>query len=354
MKISHRTLAKLERGYSISLLPSAPGTAPSFLAGSEGEDRLLYFASPDFQPKVIADSPGGYISICGFIADGRPHVLATNMFKPGFDGADASIRLYPLDGPERPPSTLVATMPYTHRIALAAHAGRRFLLVSTLCGAKANKDDWTQPGGIHLAEPPANPAQPWPIRQIVRGLNKNHGMDYAELGRDRRPGYLLSAMEGLFFMPFPADPSGEWPLETISPEENSDAFAFDWDGDGEPEIFSISPFHGHQLALHKRTAQGWSRTTIHDDLSFGHVVWAGQLLGAPALLAASRRDRREVRLYRPDRDGGIDRNYQLIAEGIGPSQINVVAAGPDRAWLYVAAHGVGEVRLYQLDAAAQS
>jgi hypothetical protein len=350
MKISHRTLATLERGYSISLFQAPDGQAPSFLAGSEGEDRLLFFDAPGFQPKVVARNPGGYISICPFLHRGRRHVLATNMFKPGFNGQDASIRLYPLDGAECPPSSLVALLPFTHRITLAAHQGRQFLLASTLCAAKANKEDWAQPGGIHLAEVPTDPTQPWPMRQIVRGLNKNHGMDYAELGRERRPGYLLSAMEGLFFMPLPGKIEGEWPLETISTEENSDAFAFDWDGDGEPEVFSISPFHGHRLSLHQRTTAGWQRTLIHDDLSFGHIVWAGNLLGGPALLAGSRRDRRELRLYRPAADGGIARDYQLIAEGIGPTQISVVPMGRQRALLYVAAHGVDEVRLYELEA----
>lgn len=349
MKITHQTLAKLERGYSIALLPAAVGQPPSFLAGSEGEDRLLFFDAPDFRPKVIAREPGGYISICPFIRAGSRQVLAANMFKPGFNGADASIRLYPLDGPACPSSTLVASLPFTHRLTLASHQGRQFFLASTLCAAKAHKDDWSQPGGIHLAEIPADPAQPWPIRQVVRGLNKNHGMDYAELGREHRPGYLLSSMEGLGFMPLPADPAGEWPVEPIWAEENSDAFAFDWDGDGEPEIFSISPFHGHQLALLKKTAAGWKRTPIHDDLSFGHIVWAGELLGGPALLAGSRRERRELRLYRPTPAGGINRDYQVIDEGIGPTQLNVVTMGTERALLYVAAHGIDEVRLYELE-----
>lgn len=350
MKISHRVLAKIERGYSISLLPAVGSQLPSFLAGSEGEDRLVFFDAPDFRPKVIAKSPGGYISVWPLFHGGRRLTLATTMFKPGFNGADASIRLYPLDGDECPASTLVGNLPYTHRITVAAHGGRQFLLASTLCAAKKDKDDWTQPGGIHMAEVPADPSQPWALRQVVPGLNKNHGMDYAELGRERRPGYLLSCMEGLFFMPLPDNPAGLWPIEQISADENSDAFAFDWDGDGEPEVFSISPFHGHMLSVHKKTAGGWRRTLIHDDLSFGHIVWAGQLLGGPALLAGSRRNQRELRLYRPSPDGGIDRQYQLIDEGIGPSQISVVPQGTARATLYVAAHGVDEVRLYHLEA----
>lgn len=350
MKINWRTLARLERGYSIALLPAPAGAAPDFLAGSEGEDRLLFLAGPDYAPKVIARSPGGYISTAALVESGRRWVAATTMFKPGFNGADAAIRLYPLDGPECPPSTLIMDLPYTHRVALQEVAGRRFLLASTLCAAKAHKDDWTQPGGIHLAAMPADPTQPWPARQIVRGLNKNHGMDYAELGRARRPGYLLSAMEGLFFLPLPADPDGDWPAERISDEENSDAFAFDWDGDGVPEVFGISPFHGHVLSMHRETPDGWRRTVIHADLSFGHIVWAGRLLGGPALLAGSRRDRRELRLYRPDGRGGIDPRYEVLAEGIGPSQVSVVALDDRRARLYVAAHGVDEVRFCDLEA----
>lgn len=350
MKITWRTIARLERGYSIALLPASPGEAPDFLAGSEGEDQLMFFAAPDYVPKTISRTPGGYISTCALVHAGRHWVVAANMFKPGFNGAEASIRLYPLDGPECPPSTLVTELPYTHRITLLAHAGRRFLLASNLCAGKTEKEDWTQPGGVHMAEMPADPTRPWALRQIVHGLNKNHGMDYAELGRERRPGYLLSAMEGIFFMPLPADPDGAWPTEQISSEENSDACAFDWDGDGVPEVFSISPFHGHVLSVHRQTPDGWRRAVIHDDLSMGHIVWAGNLLGGPALLAGSRRSRRELRLYRPASAGGVDPNYQVLAEGIGPSQLQVVTLDARRALLYVAAHGVEEVRICELEA----
>ena len=56
------------------------------------------------------------------------------------------------------------------------------------------------------------------------------------------------------------------------------------------------------------------------------------------------------RLYRPSADGGIDPAYQVLAEGIGASQLTVVTRGPKRATLYTAAHGVDEVRLYELEA----
>src|SRR5207249_374130 len=103
-----------------------------------------------------------------------------------------------------------------------------------------------------------------------------------------------------------------------------EAFAFDWDGDGIPEIFSISPFHGHVLSMHKLGASGWSQRTIHDDLALGHIVWAGDILGAPGLLAGSRRGGRELRLYRRDAVVFVRPDYAIIDREIGPSQMNVV------------------------------
>lgn len=350
MKISHRTLASLPRGYSIITIPGTEsGGLPSFVAGSEGDSELLLLESPDFKPVVIADKPGGFISTWPLRMEGRPFLAVSTLFKPGFNAADSRLQLYPLDRGERPEPTLIGDLPYTHRVTILEKNDAQYLLASTLCAAKADKDDWTQPGGIHLAKVPAHPDEPWSMRQIVTGMNKNHGMDRARIGRDLRDGYLLSCMEGLTFLPIPEDPDGDWKAEVIDTNETSDAFAFDWDGDGEPEIFSISPFHGHVLAMHKKGSDGWHKQVIHDDLSFGHIVWAGNLLGGPALLGGSRRDDRELRLYRPTADGGIDPDYALIDTGIGPTQIAVLPQGDNRAVLYVAAHGVDEVRIYTLE-----
>jgi hypothetical protein len=350
MNIRKRTLATLERGYSIAVLPGATGNGlPAFLAGSEGEGELLFFEPPEFRPRVIARAPGGFISIWPLMHKGRRYVVASTLFKPGFNAARSALRLYSLDDGECPPSTWLTDLPYAHRITVLVRGERSFVLASTLCKGKAAADDWSQPGGIHLAEVPADLNAPWSWRQIVSGMNKNHGMDYALLGRERRAGYLLSALEGLFFLPIPNALEGAWPVERLDDRECSDAFAFDWNGDGEPEVFSISPFHGHVLSMHQKQAGAWRRTVIHDDLSFGHIVWAGNFLGRPGLLAGSRRAGRELRLYRPDAAGGVDRNYELIDADIGPSQLAVLPRGQAGAALYVAAHGQNEVRLYEIE-----
>lgn len=348
LKVEFRTVAALPRGYSITLVPGSDPSQPGFVAGSEGDAELLFFGPPSYHAEVIARAPGGFISLASFTSGGKRFVVAATMFKPGFDAADSALWLYPLDEGECPAPSLIAVLPFTHRVAVQRIGGRDCVLASTLCAAKAHKEDWTQPGGIHLAAAPADLRQPWTIRQIVGGLNKNHGFDFARLGREQRPGYLVSAREGLFFLPIPANPNGPWQTEQLDAAEHSDAFAFDWDGDGEPEIFSISPFHGHILSRHKKIAGCWKRSVIHDDLAMGHIVWAGNFLGRPGLLAGSRRERRELRLYRPAAHGGVDLNYAVIDEGIGPSQIAVGPSRPGRETLFVAAHGQNEVRMYHV------
>lgn len=146
MKIRHRTVAKLPRGYSIALLPVAnAGAQPAFLAGSEGDAELLLFEPPAYHPKIIAREPGGYISVAPLVKNGRRYAIASTEFKPGFDAADSAIHLYPLDDGEFPPPTLVAVLPYTHRIATLQHASRDWLFASTLCAAKATRTTGRSP-----------------------------------------------------------------------------------------------------------------------------------------------------------------------------------------------------------------
>ncbi len=350
MKMTYQTVAEIERGYSIALVPGADaGGGSAFVAGSEGKDELLYFEPPAYRPRVIAREPGGFISLAPLEWKGRRYVAASTRFYPFFEAAESAIRLYPLDAGECPPGTDVAALPYTHRIGVHTAGGRAWLLASTLCGGKEDRDDWSQPGGIHLLEVPDDPAAPWPSRQIVSGLNKNHGMDPAVLGPDRERGWLLSAREGLLFMPVPDNPDGPWRTRVIDEREHSDAFAFDWVAPGETEIFSISPFHGNVLARHSCNGHGWEREVIDDDLAMGHIVWAGDFLGEPGLLAGSRRERKELRLYRRDPDAPNGLRYTTLEEGIGPSQMVVVTPNDNRAILYVAAHGVNEIRVYHLE-----
>jgi hypothetical protein len=349
MKITKRTLASLERVYSIAVVPNSQVNGwPAFLAGSEGDDPLLYFEPDQYKPVEIAAKPGGFISLWVFNQNEKNYAVAATDFKPGFKAENCEIIVYPLEESQRGQAFEVGRLPYTHRVAVLDLDGCKCFLGSTLCAAKDYKYDWTQPGGIHLARIPEQPETPWQFEQIVPGLNKNHGMDFAQIDKTERPGFLLSAMEGLFFMKIPATIDGQWQVETIAQGEHSDAFAYDWDGVGSAQIFTISPFHGNKVSILRSGKSRWSSTVITEDLSMGHVLWAGNLLGKPGLLVAGRDGNKELRLYRKDGPQGKEFSYEILDEGIGPTQIAVVDRGKDSAGLIVAAHGVNEVRTYDL------
>lgn len=349
MKVTKRTVASLERVYSIAVVPGLKVAGwPAFLAGSEGDDPLLYFEPPQYKAIEIADRPGGFMSLWAFEQDGSNYVVASTDFKPGFKAENCRIIVYPLDEPGKGRCFEVGRLPYTHRVAVLDLDGQKCFLGSTLCSAKAFKQDWTQPGGVHLAVIPERLKTQWEFRQIVTGLNKNHGMDFAQLEKTDRGGFLLSAMEGLFLMKIPESLEGQWEVETIAEGEHSDAFAYDWDGTGFAQIFAISPFHGNRVTIYRREQTTWCATVITDDVCMGHVLWAGELLGRPGLLVGGRDGRKELRLYRKNGSQGKEFSHEILDEGIGPTQIAVVDRGEDSAGLIVAAHGVNEVRIYNL------
>ena len=335
----------MERPYSLCVLGRDDDGYPTFAAGSEAErGPLLLFGPPEYEPRMIADQPGGSICLWPFHVGDRPAILAATQFYPGFNSAGARLCVYPLDG-EAPFE--IARAPYAHRIALCKSGERRCLLVSTLCADKAFKEDWSQPGQILVAEVQQDVPSEWALHPIVTGLTHNHGMDPASLSGESRDGFLLSADEGLFYLRVPDDPAQEWPVEKLADGRHSDAAAHAGP-DGRTLLFTLSPFHGNELSMYKNTNGAWRRRVIADDLDFGHIVWAGELGGQHVLIAGGRGGRKELRLYvvRDLLAGRSD--YSILDEGVGAAQMSVVRRAGGCATLIVTAHGAGEVRLYDL------
>ncbi|MHC4665563.1 MAG: hypothetical protein ACYS9T_06340, partial [Planctomycetota bacterium] len=97
MKVTKRTVANLERVYSVAAVPGLKvGGWPAFLAGSEGDGPLLYFEPPQYEAIEIANEPGGFISLWAFEQGASNYVVAATDFKPGFKAENCRIIVYPL------------------------------------------------------------------------------------------------------------------------------------------------------------------------------------------------------------------------------------------------------------------
>lgn len=349
MRISKRILAKLDKVYSIALIPSISiGNLPAFAAGSEVDSELLLFEPPDYESKIIANSPGGFMSLWPLQKMNKNYIVASTNFKPIFDASGCRIIIYPLGQTPLQEPIEVARLPYTHRIAIHKVGNKICFLGSTLCRRKDFTQDWEHPGGIYLAILPDDVEQPWAVKQIVFGLSKNHGMDYIRLGQGSKGKFLISAMEGLYYLHIPKNPEDNWKLERISEGEHSDAFAFDWNGSGNSEIFTISPFHGNILSVYQKVENFWKRSVIDDTLEMGHVLWAGNFLGEPALVIGNRQGRKELKLYRFPKGLNGSFKTEIIDQGIGPTQMAVVTLTDNEEMVILAGHAASEVIVYNI------
>ena len=338
----------MERVYSLARVPSdSIGGPPAFLAGSESDGPILSFSPPHYEPKVVATHPGGFISLATFKHQGERFVLAATKFFPGFDAAECDIHVFPLDRGEDVSSVHSFSMPYTHRVAVVEIGGENYFVGSTLCAKKDSKEDWTQPGGIFIARIPNPIDSDWDIIPVLEGLNKNHGMDLARIESGGQRGFLVSALEGCFFLEIPDSAQGKWNTTQIDSDESSDAFAFDWDGTGQPQVFSIQPFHGHQVHVHRRDGDQWEKRLLTDQIEFGHILWAGNLLGRRALVVGWRRGARDLVVYWKTGPDPKDYEIETIDREIGPAQMIVHPDG-DRDFLIVSGHGAACVLLYEL------
>ena len=345
-----QNVAEFEKPYSVCVIPdSSVNGCPAFVVGSEAKNGGLYlFEPPEYRPRLLASEPGGFISLWPVSWRHCRSIAASVRFYPFFEAAESQIRFYPLpDGGESNPE-IIADVPYTHRIAICRIGGADYLLASTLCSKKDFKDDWSHPGGISIARLDSDSNESPAFRQIATGLTKNHGMDFAMLNADKKGGFLISAQEGLFYARIPDHPESQWTVEKLADGPHSDAFACDWFGAGNPVIFTIGPFHGNILSMYCKIDNTWRQKILADDVEMGHIVWAGSLLGKPALIAGGRKGRQELRLYRDITADDLFPEYELIDEHIGAAQIAVIDHGPEHAMLIVSAHAAGRVRVYEL------
>ena len=83
------------------------------------------------------------------------------------------------------------------------------------------------------------------------------------------------------------------------------------------------------------------------DSPAGHVVWAGALAGAPAILTGSRGADKELAMLAVISADPFSVERTVLDVAVGPTQVAVVNQG-DRDLILSANHGAGEVALYTL------
>lgn len=343
MNVKKQILAKLDKVYAVS--PIQINGLTCFLAATEERGKCLLFSPPHWKGSVAWECPGGCVSLIP-IPRREKAFVAIQEFFPIFQSEQAGI-VY-VEGGETIAEpwcvTRVIDLPFVHRIGIVPVGSIPFIVAASLCGGKAFQDDWSQPGAVYAGPIPDDPSDKWSLEPILEGISKNHGMHMTVV--DGKSVVMVSGKEGLFMLQVPEKPGLQWQYEQLLEHEVSDIYSYDIDGDGIPEIMAIEPFHGNRIVIHKRMFKDW-QPVFEKSIDFGHVIWAGEILGETAVLGGCRGDSKELFLLRPKTSDLKTMSQEILDSNVGPTQIAVVHKR-DYDLVVSANHGSNEVALYEL------
>ena len=318
MHITKIALGALERVYSTCIMNL--NGALHYIIASEAANQCRVIHVDTMIQRVIWDKPGGTMSIVP-VPGAANEFIATQRFLPGFSAQESRIVHARVDERNEWTVTPIMTIPFLHRFDLF-HVGSDIHFVGgVLCGSKAYKEDWSDPGKLVAGVLHDDVTKPFELTDIRTGITKHHGF-CATTWNDKKA-FIVTGVEGAFVAYPPASRNGAWKTEQLFDYEISDCAVCDIDGDGELEIATIEPFHGDAGKIYKRIDGAWM--VIHEHTyEFGHVVWGGRIRHKPAFIIGARKGSRELILFTFE-DGVIKET--LIDNVGGPSNIAVADLG---------------------------
>lgn len=271
---------------------------------------------------------------------GTDKLLTITRFYPIFQSKEAAICLLePTEKGYMAPWKIreVLRLPFCHRIGIVSNSNGLFVIGCSLCHDKAFQEDWSQPGAIWMAPIPQNTDDEWKLTKVFDGLTKNHGL-HIENGNQ----VYICAENGVLHFDVANYQVGEKLMPTlVSTTPTSDISMTHVDG--ECLVGVIEPFHGNTLALYGMDSNRYDLKRSWE-VDFGHVVWIGNILGQPALIAGSRGGDKQLEVIFINTGERIE-----LDRHVGPTQISVYH-DDDSVKVLAANHGAGEVSLYTLTA----
>lgn len=317
-----------------------------YAAASENRKGKVFLINAD--TKAVSEIEGGEGGVMAALdAADENAMFCIEEFYPVFDSATAKIIKVVLEkdgeGYKAAERRLVAEVPYVHRIAQLKEADGFYIAAGKLCKHKENSDDWSTSGTMEIGFYDKD-KEKMGFEQVCDGIFKHHAMfvkrnawGYDDLYYGGTAGAFRTVRK-----------DGAWVTEQLLSVPVSDIVVEDLDGDGRDEIAIIEEFHGDKAVVFKENKDGWERA-LELPLSFGHVLWGGEILGRTGLITGSRSGEKKLILYRfgcsPEKGIFVSKET-VIDEGQAPAQIIVIDEG-DTAWIVAANHGAAQLTRYQ-------
>ena len=182
-----------------------------------------------------------------------------------------------------------------------------------------------------------------PLTLLKDGMCHNHGYSmYFDHGVQTG---VVTCDEGVFqFIP-PENEQAGWQIRQLYDQPVSDAVLCDFDGDGEPELGCISPFHGDELYVCKKNAAGqYEKVWQHPEkLEMLHATWACTLCGKPVWIVGHRKGARDLMLVSYE-NGAYQ--AQVIDHDCGSANAFKFSDRASRDVIVVANRETNEIALY--------
>ena len=290
-----KVLAELEKCYSIA--PLQYQGEPHILVAAEKQDRCILFDARGNEKATVWEGPGGVMTMVQVPGtDGQ--FLATHKFYSPNDSKEAKIVIATPDGGGKWEIRTLAELPFVHRFDILESNGSHYLIACTLKSGHEYKDDWSQPGKVYAAMLPEDLSgydseHPLELQVIKDEMLKNHG--YYKVKEDNTESSLICSANGVFRFYPPKEENGEWSITQLLDTPASDATMIDLDQDGEMEMVVLSPFHGDEIQIYKKTEEGYQAVYEYPEKAeFLHAIWSGNLNGIPSVVIGHRKGARRL------------------------------------------------------------
>ena len=342
MRYVKQKIDELEKCYALS--PLTVDGRPHLLVAAEKKNPCYLFDLDGNRKDVVWTEPGGIMTMVPVPGmDGT--FLSTHEFYSPNDSANARL-VCARRGERGWTVTDIAQLPFVHRFDIFSRGGVNYVLACTLKSDHEYKNDWRFPGKLWTGILPDDPAQPLELTVLREGLGHNHG--YTRFEEGGVVSGIISCDEGVFQVTPPASVGAPWQVEQLLAQPASDAVKMDLDGDGRPELFTISPFHGDTIAIWHLDDNGEYQAAYRypQELPFLHAICGGTVYGRPTVYAGNREGDRLLLGFFFDKASGEYR-YELVDQGCGPANCMLFERN-GRPALLASNREVDEIAIYDI------
>ena len=235
----------------------------------------------------------------------------------------------------------VVSLPYLHRFGILNQNGINYLVLATIATSKKDKNDWSVPGRVYVAELPEDPSQGVKLQILLDGLYRNHGFyQTKENGKDVA---YFGSDQGILRVSCPEEVGGQFKVELVLEGKIGEIATIDIDGDGEDEIMTIEEFHGNSIQIYKKIEGKYQKVWKYDNtIDFAHSIIGARLAGKNSFVCGVRREEAELFIVQY-----VDGEYvaTVVEKGVGPANLCVVNE-ENRDLIVAANHTANEAAVY--------